>query len=513
MPVPPPSASAFRGPAEPGAACTIALDLGTTTLKAIALADADGQELAQAQAPVALRTDATGAAEQDPAAVYDAATGVVAQVARALHASGHRVARIGLSAAMHSILAVGPDDRPLTPALTWIDSRAQAQAAALWASPEGRALYARTGAPIHAMTPLLKLMWFRQHRPELLDARRFVSLKEWVWRGWFGDWRVDASIANASGLYALRDGDWDPGALALAGIRRDQLSPIVETLHIGRGLRDAKLLDAGLDPDVPVCIGASDGVLANLGVGATGSDRLVLTVGTSLAARFGSPVPATDPETRSFCYVLGPGRFIVGGPSNSGGILLDWLYHKLLMGPEPTGETLGDLVAASDVETGALTCLPYVAGERAPLWDAGARAAFIGLDLNHTRAHLMRAAIEGILFNARWIVSGLFERIGRPRDIVATGHLFDSAWVRQAAADIFGLPLRHFPDRDASLTGAIRLARIATGAAEWPDAAQDETDAAAIEPLNPDAYRPKYERFRRLAAALAEPGTGASLGS
>ena len=509
MPVPPSSASPFRGPAEPGTACTIGVDLGTTTLKAVALADSDGRELARAQAPIALRTDATGAAEQDPVAVYDAATDVLAQVARALRASGQHVARIGLSAAMHSILAVGSDDRPLTPALTWIDNRARAQAAALWASPEGRALYARTGTPIHAMTPLLKLMWFRQHRPELLGARRFVSLKEWVWHGWFGDWRVDASIANASGLYNLYQGDWDSGALALAGIRRDQLSPIAETLYKGRGLREPRLLDAGLD-SVPVCIGASDGVLANLGVGATGSATLVLTVGTSLAARFGSPVPATDPETRSFCYVLGPGRFIVGGPSNSGGILLDWLYHKLLMGPAGTDETLGDLVDAADVETGALACLPYVAGERAPLWDVDARAAFVGLDLNHTRAHLMRAAIEGILFNARWIVSGLFERIGRPREIVAAGHLFNSAWVRQAAADIFGLRLRHFPERDASVTGAVLLARIATGAADWPDAGREAADAAATEPLNPDAYRPKYERFRRLAAVLAEHGTGAS---
>ena len=120
-------------------------------------------------------------AEQDPDAVVEAATAVLAQVVRQAQTLGYHVARAGISAAMHSILPVGADERPLLPALLWMDGRAEGEAHALWATPAGKALYARTGTPIHAMAPLAKLLWLRTRRPDVFAAAtRFVSLKEWI---------------------------------------------------------------------------------------------------------------------------------------------------------------------------------------------------------------------------------------------------------------------------------------------------------------------------------------------
>ena len=500
----------------PRPAATIGVDLGTTTIKAIAFADDGDGEIAEAKETVGLHTDAEGSAEQDADEVVQAATAVLARVAGSARRAGFTVARVGVSAAMHTLLAVAGDGQPLGRAMLWMDRRADPQARRLWASPEGPALYARTGAPIHAMMPLLKLAWLRTARPDLhRTAARFVSLKEWVWHRWFGEWAVDQAIANASGLYDVHRGDWDAEALALAGIDRDRLSPIVPTTAVRSDARDSTLRSAGLGGDTPFAIGASDGVLANLGVGAIDRAHLVLTAGTSLTARVGTDRPVTDPATRSFCYVLGPGRFIVGGPSNSGGLVLDWLCHKVL-GGGPGSQAIGTLLeAAAGVDTGPLLCLPYITGERAPLWDARARGALVGLEIGHEAPHLVRAAVEALAFNAWWIVSGLIDLVGRPREVVATGPVLGPPWIRQLVADVFDLPVRDGGDRDASVVGAALLARIATGRATWEDAARGAipTGGTLTLPRATARYRAKYARFRRLADRLRDTADGDPAGT
>ncbi|MFI5272783.1 MAG: gluconokinase, partial [Ktedonobacterales bacterium] len=433
--------------------CTIGVDLGTTNAKAAAF-DAQGHAIEGAAAETAIPR-LLGGAEQDPHAVYAAATAVLAQAAGGATGRGYVVERLGLSAAMHSLVLVASDETPLANALTWMDTRAGAEARALWATPAGRELYARTGTPVAAMSPLVKLLWLRATQPQLFaQARKFVSLKEWVWFQWFGEWCIDASMASATGLYNLRLGNWDVEALALANITPERLSRLVLTTYTRAGLREPALRAAGIAPEAQVTIGASDGVLANLGVGALDSRTLALTIGTSLAVRMGTTAPVTDPVTGLFCYVLDAGHFVAGGPSNSGGLVLDWLYHQVLgsdASPDDHDGFARMLAAASQARTGRLLCLPYVDGERAPLWQANARAVLFGLGLEHTAAAVLRATIEGMLFNAHWIASGLFERLGRPSEIAATGKVLESGWIRQLTADIFGLPVRFLGAVDASL--------------------------------------------------------------
>jgi len=514
--------------------CTVGLDLGTTTLKAIAFDDTSGQPIARATAHVALLSggdapeseaavgggDETLRAEQDPDAVAEAATVILAQVVAAARALNYRVVRVGISAAMHSLLPLGADERPLAPALLWMDGRAMEEAHALWETSAGKALYARTGTPIHAMTPLAKLLWLRARRPGIhAAAARFVSLKEWVWRRWLGGWEVDASIASATGLYNLRENAWDSEALRLAGIDATRLSALVPTTIVRAGLGDERLLAAGLSAQTPFVIGASDGALANLGLGVVAggageaSDSVALTIGTSLALRIGSARPMTDPATRAFCYVLDRGRYVVGGASNSGGNVLEWLGGVLRSETPEVGaeERLTALLLdAGKVEGGALLCLPYLTGERAPLWSARARASFIGLDAQHTPAHLMRAACEGIIYNAWWIASGLFTLTGRPRAILASGHVLDLPWMRHLVADVFDLPVWAGGDADASARGAAILARIATGAATWDEAlngaslVSDVDNSAVATPNQAQTmrYQARSHRFRRFAEAL-----------
>ncbi|MGO8948279.1 MAG: gluconokinase [Ktedonobacterales bacterium] len=483
--------------------CTVGLDIGTSNVKATAF-DVNGGAVANAGKSLPLIHDSTGAAEQDPNIVYETANNVLAEVTHLAWQAGFCVERIGLSTAMHSLIAVSEDGSPLTNALLWMDSRAGKEASILWKSQCGKAIYKRTGTPIHAMSPLSKMLWMRQNQPHIFQvAWRFVSLKEWLWNRWFGEWCVDASIASATGLYNLLEGCWDSKALARAGIRIHQLSRIVPTTYTQSGVREPLLHQAGLTERTVFTIGASDGVLANLGIGALEPDRMVLNIGTSLAVRCGTREPVLDPVIQSFTYVLDRDRFVVGAPSNSGGILLEWFYRSVLGHDDSDSRGLEQMIVAAErVQTGSLICLPYLAGERAPLWDAEARAAFFGIGLEHTNLHLMRALIEGLMLNAYWIASGLFDKLGRPREIVCTGKLMETGWVRQLTADVFDLPIRSLGTIDASVFGAAILANIATGIWSWDHALElttreqhTLTDPSGIH----NAYSVKSRLFKQLA--------------
>jgi gluconokinase len=277
----------------------------------------------------------------------------------------------------------------------------------------------------------------------------------------------------------------------------------------------ATLRAAGLPDDAAIVIGASDGPLANLGVGAVDAAQMVLTIGTSCAVRMGCDRPLTDTASRIFCYVLSDGRFIAGAPGNSGGVVLDWLAHALFGMQESAGDqALAALLdAAATANDEHLLFLPYVAGERAPLWRADASGSVVGLRLEHTSAHVLRAAIEGILFNMRWMSERLFERIGRPTELVATGKVLEVDWIRQLTAEIFGLPVRFPGGADASATGAATLANIATSQWTWDDAIQRQR-ARSDEVIQPSAessaYLTKYHDFRQLASVLLHvPATDA----
>ncbi len=208
--------------------CTIGMDLGTTSLKAVAF-DLDGHEIARANREVERTSSEEGAAEEDPQAVAQAATDALAEVVAAVTRQGFSVGSVGLSAAMHSLIPVAADESPLGPALLWMDTRPEAEADALWKTADGKTAYERTGTPVSAMSPLVKLRWLQTARPNIMQqAARFASLKEWLWHRWFGVWEVDTSIASATGLYNLRNQAWDADALALAGIDATKLSKLVE---------------------------------------------------------------------------------------------------------------------------------------------------------------------------------------------------------------------------------------------------------------------------------------------
>jgi gluconokinase len=452
-----------------GANVVLGVDIGTTSAKAVAFA-ADGRELGRGEAGYPLLEPEHGQAVQEPAVVVDATLASIRAATSAAREQGARIAALSFSGAMHSLVGLDAQGRALTPLVTWGDMRATEQAERLRAEhPE---LHDRTGTPLHPMSPLPKLVWFAEHEPETFSAvRRWAGIKELVVARLTGTWAVDHSVASATGLLNLRELDWDGEALAIAGIDAEALSPLVPTTH-RLELEAAPAADLGLEGDMALIVGAADGPLANLGVGAVHHGVAACSIGTSGALRLMVERPVVDPQRRVFCYALLPGHWIVGGAINNGGAVLRWAGEALApdLGPHAEARLLelaGDVRAGSE----GLLMLPYLLSERAPHWSTVARGAYIGLTRHHDRGHLVRAALEGVCLQLAVVLASVRDAGNEVREIRATGGFARSDLWRQMLADALGMPIGFPAGHEGSAFGAALLAMDALGMVDGIDRA------------------------------------------
>jgi gluconokinase len=490
----------------------IGIDTGTTATKGIA-AGLDGRQRAYASVHYTLSVPSSGRAELDPAQLQAAAVKALADVAAECRAKGDRVIAVSLSAFLHAVLPMDADGRPLGPVVTWADSRAGEQAEELVTAGLSLKLQARTGTPVHPMSPLTKLAWWKANDPETLaSVPRWGGVKELVLAALAdGPYVVDLSLASGTGLYDLRERRWDPEALEIAGVRPEQLAAVVPTVEKLR-LRADVAAKAGLPADTPLIIGAADGPLANLGVGATPAGVVAISLGTSGALRTIVDRPATDAAGRLFCYALTEDRWAIGGAVNNAGSVVRWAGQSFAGGferPGAEGEDADERDAALLTEaqgappgSDGLICLPYLLGERAPWWRSGLRGAYLGLRREHGRAHLVRAAVEGVCQQLALVRDSFAAEGHQVTEVRATGGAAASElWVGVLAAAL-NLPVAVADTPEGTALGACLLGLHAMG--ELPDL----DDAAALigigEPTRPDpANAELYARLRPLVEKSA----------
>ncbi|HVU98532.1 MAG TPA: gluconokinase [Puia sp.] len=495
----------------------IGIDIGTTNTKAVSFTDG-GMVLGVANASYPVYTDAAGRHELDPdqllAAVVSSLREVVAKLAAA-GLSGRAVKGTGLvgisfSCAMHSLIAVDADGHPLTRAMTWADTRSESYAQALKGSEVGRRIYAATGTPIHAMSPLCKLLWMRDEQPLVFErAARFISVKEYIWRRLFGKYVVDHSLASATGLFDIRRKAWNPDSLLLAGIDAGRLSELVPCTYWEAGLLPG-WASLGLPADLPFVIGSSDGCLANLGTGAVRRGDTALTIGTSGAIRMTTSTPETDPRERIFSYVLADGYYVCGGATNNGGNVLQWYSEQVLGRRGADATEVERLVAEADTVVAGcegLVFLPYLLGERAPVWDAHAKGVFFGVRSIHDQRYFLRAILEGVSYSLRQIGASLEETIGPIDRIYASGGFSKSPIWLQLMADIFQKKVVVTGSADASAVGAAQLGFYALGVLPGLDAAASLVKVESV--YEPDAgraavYEHNYGVFTELYSRLKD---------
>lgn len=500
----------------------LALDVGTTGVKAVAF------DLASPWRHVAIREypliePQPGWEVQDPETMMSATAAAATECTTVV--GGAEVVAVTLSSAMHGLLALDAAMRPLTPLITWADARAIQQARFLRTSGQAGELHRATGAPVHPMTPLTKLMWFSQNEPEIwARARWWVGLKDYLLYQLTGTVVTELSSASGTGLLDMATGTWSPAAMTLAGVSVEQLPPIVATTAI-RTLSPDAAQRLALPAGLPVVAGAADGPLGNLGTGAITPGVAGLSLGTSGAIRMAVPKPQVDEGGALFCYALTDSVWVVGGAVSNGGVVIRWAGDSLAPDVSaPAGgladEALLSLAATVPPGSDGLVMLPYLLAERAPLWDPDLPGAYLGLHREHTRAHLIRAAVEGVCRQLAVITDSL-DRIAPVRSVRVTGGTFRSPLWREVMAASLNRPLQLLGAAEGSALGAAALGLFALGRATQLTDAVDQltpTDQLAATRIDPDpAMAATYAELRgsipRLVAELhaaASPFAGAA---
>jgi gluconokinase len=368
---------------------------------------------------------------------------------------GHRPDAV--SSFGHSLIALDPRGRPLTPILGWRDLRSAPQAMRLRDRLDAAGVAARTGQPLHPSYWPAKLAWLAETEPGVFrGAARFVSFADYV----LGEPVTSPSIASGTGLLDLAARSWDEELLDCLGIEPTRLPAL---------------------GDVPVFI---DGVCANLGSGCTGG-RAALSVGTSGALRILYRTETPRPRPGLFCYLVDGDRVVEGGALSDGGNLWAWLNEVL--GPDGGGP--------AQPEHG-VTFLPLLGGERSTGWDPDARGAIAGLSFATTAADIRQAALEGVAFRFA-AVADLLPEI---EDVVASGAglVADAGWI-QIMADALDRPVTASAVAEASLRGAAVAILQRTGYEPLPARL-----GTMFEPqkARAEAYRSARERQQRLYEEL-----------
>jgi xylulokinase len=491
------------GPAQDGQDAgdvSIGLDLGTSGLKAVALASS-GAILARASAAYPTHQPAAGAYEQDPGDWLRAVQQVMAQLSGVIPA--HRWRAIGLSGMIPTLVTLGPDDQPNGPAITWQDSRADDLGDEFRERCGPGELYRLTGQWVDGRYLLPMFGRIARTDPGRAAATATIaSAKDYLFAWLTGELATDPSTAAGYGSYELATGTWHTDCLAAAGLTSwppDALTapgapeipggprlPAVHPCTTSRPLRAQAAARLDCAP-IPVVLGAADSVLGALGLGVREPGQVAYIAGTSNVILGVTDRLVLDPAHRFLVTPLAePGRWGVEMDLLATGSAITWLAG--LLGGNLTAAGLVELAARTDPAQ-APVLLPYLSpGEQGALWDPRLSGAVVGLDLSHGREHLARALVNGIVLESRRCLAVLDEIGGFGRAVEVTGGSAADPSFRADLADatrrVVSMP--RDDDTDHSARGAALIAALATDG-NWPAAAFPPAGVAA----EPDDTRAK----------------------
>jgi xylulokinase len=476
----------------------LGIDLGTSSLKALVL-DVDGTIVGTGQAAYELSNPAPGWVEADPEDWWIAARQAVQE---ATGPQAAEIAAIGLSGQMHGVVLSDDAGNALRPAILWADTRSTREVARY--SELNSRLRRELGNPPAAGMAGPTLLWLQTHERELYRRAHWaLQAKDWLRLRLIHEAATEPSDASGTLLYDLSTDYWAKDIIDELDLRLDFLPPIRESVEICGVLTRGAAEHLGVRPNLPVVGGAADTAAAALAGGLFDPGPIQLTIGTGAQLVAPRDRLAIDTTARTHLYrAAAPEHWYGMAAMQNAGLALEWVRRLL-------GVEWDELYAeALSVGPGAdgLVFLPYLSGERTPYFDASARGGWVGLRMEHTRAHLLRAALEGVAFSIKQGLEALLAT-GAPLSQLrlAGGGSFDSGW-RQLLADVLEQPLYAIPTTAVSAMGAALLAGVGFGA--WPDARRVAALAAspvqvAVPGEDREAYREAYARFRQLYLPLS----------
>ena len=492
--------------------CIITIEIGTGAIRVVAF-DLDGNILGSSKGSYPTFHARPDFSEQDPEQIFITLLYILKNfLNEEIHPKKHRVVSFCLSSAMHSVLPVDKDGLPLGNAIVWSDNRAKKEADDLKNSALGKSLYKTTGTPIHAMSPLNKITWLKNNDKNRFEtAQKFLSIKTYIIQQLTGECVVDYSIASATGMLNIYSLQWEEEALRHASISKEKLADVVSVFYSPRKLKREYQSLLGLDEKVKMIVGSSDGCLATLGAGIWDERKATVTMEESGAVRIVSQKVLQDEKQRLFNYVLTENNYVTGGPTNNVGSAFEWYAKqfgdfKKLFDLEDCIDNLINDAAKVPVGSEGLIFLPYLQGERAPIWNANARAAYFGLNIKHQQQNFVRATIEGIMY-AFYSIGKTLEEHRCIKSLSANGTFASYPLWTQIMADMFNKPvhIKKNSGTDSVASGGFLVSATELGLYKNLDEAAQKVqllERFLPQQKNHDVYMKYYAIFERLSVKL-----------
>ncbi len=484
----------------------LGIDVGTGGTRAVVVNERGGVIGSATAEHAPFASTQTGWAEQDPRDWWSATAEAVRAVLLKNELNAEEIGCVGLTGQMHGAVLLDEGDEPVRPAIIWCDLRTAAQC---------RALTERLGAEQLielVMNPALEgFTWVRETEPELWSRVRTMLLpKDYVRLRLTGEHATDVADASGTLLFDVRQRRWSREMLDRVELDDSFLPRVYESPEIAGRVSAEGAAATGLRAGTPVVAGAGDQAAGAVGMGIVKAGAVSATIGTSGVVFAATASPALDRLGRvhTFCHAV-PGRWHVMGVTQAAGLSLRWFRDRFGAGADDGGDAYERLIAeAAMAPAGAdgMLWAPYLMGERTPHLDPNARAALVGVTASHTRAHVIRAVLEGVAFSLRDTLT-IFSEMNVPVETIRLGGggARSTLW-RQIQADVYGQSVEIVEAEEGAAYGAALLAGVGGGV--W--ASVDESCAAAVrvratiepEPASTKLMDERYRNYQLVYPAL-----------
>ena len=494
----------------------IGIDIGTSGCKSI-LMDELGHIEAEAFYGYPLSTPETGWCEQNPEDWWQAVKITIKMLLQEFK-SVQNIVGIGLSGQMHGMVLLDKNGAVLRPCIIWSDQRTEKQC---------QEIYNRAGGPEELLkltnNKMLtgytggKILWVMEHEPAIYERTGMIlNPKDYIRFMLTGEYATEVSDASGTGLFNVKEREWSYQLLDLLSISKELLPECYESTEISGRLGSCVSVELGLPAGLPVAGGGGDAIIQSVGSGLVRSGILSATIGTGgqICAALDQYSDNAGGKLQIFCNVI-PGKWHAMGVMLTAGGALKWLKDLLYQNEAGMLNQQSNIyemldMEASYVEPGSkgLFFLPYLNGERCPHNDPDARGAFIGLNLQHKKAHMVRSVLEGVAFGLRDI-SEIIKELGPvPKQVFISGGGAGSSLWRQITADVLDTDV--FSMRAAAYGGALGAALIAgTGVGVWSSVEEAanvldiETKKSPIK-SHVETYNSLFPIYRDLYSSLRE---------
>jgi xylulokinase len=495
----------------------LGIDVGTGGTRAIVV-DGRGRVVGSAtEEHVPFASPQTGWAEQDPRDWWRATCGAVRTALSAAGLNGGDVTAVGFSGQMHGSVLLDDRGEVIRPALIWCDQRTGDECREITETVGAQRLIQLTSNPALTGFTLPKLLWVRRHEPEAWVQLRWVLLpKDYVRYRLTGDRATDVADASGTLLFDVAGRQWSGEMLDAMGLDARILPRAYESPEVTGTISTEGADATGLRAGTPVVAGGGDQAAGAVGMGIVRAGAVSATIGTSGVVFAATDRPALDPGGRvhTFCHAV-PGRWHIMGVTQGAGLSLRWFRDNFGAGREDGRdpyERMTEDAARAPVGADGVLWAPYLMGERTPHLDPYARAALIGLAASHTRAHVLRAVLEGVTFSLQDSFSIFAEMQVPVHGVRLGGGGARSTLWRQIQADVYGYPVEIVEAEEGAAYGAALLAGV--GGAVWRTV-EDACDAVVRvaarvtpSPANQQVMARQYAEFRRIYPALKGIGRG-----